>query len=195
MLDARIQQQFFDSADWLNQTAEPLGRPLATAAQALLGCITAGAKVMVLGERSTVGLAQYFVQTLMGRLDRERPPLAAMVLSADLLDAPAGPPALTLADAQLRALAQPGDVLVALLSEPPTRSVLQVLSVAQDKDLTLVVLAARPPAALHELLREADVMVPLPTPRVSRSQELLLLSLHCLVDAIETQLLGEQDSP
>ena len=42
MLEQRIQQQFFESADLQYQTAESLARPIADAAQALIGCVTAG---------------------------------------------------------------------------------------------------------------------------------------------------------
>ena len=45
MLEQRIQQQFFDSADLKYAAAEILSRPIADAVQALMGCITAGGKV------------------------------------------------------------------------------------------------------------------------------------------------------
>jgi len=49
MLEQRIQQQFFDSADLKYQAAEALARPIAEAVQAVLGCITGGGKVLVCG--------------------------------------------------------------------------------------------------------------------------------------------------
>ena len=45
MLEQRIQQQFFESADLISQSADALSRPIAQAVAALLGCITAGGKV------------------------------------------------------------------------------------------------------------------------------------------------------
>ena len=42
MLEQRIQQQFFDSADLKYQSAEVLARHLAEAASALYGAITGG---------------------------------------------------------------------------------------------------------------------------------------------------------
>ncbi len=193
MLDARIQQQFFDAADWLNQAAEALGRPLAAAAQALLGSITAGAKVLVLGQPDTAPLAEHFAACLMRGLERERPPLAAWVLSAQL--SAEETPRLALAEAQIRAQAQPGDVLVVVVNEAATPPLLEAVRLAQSCEVTVVVLAARAQAALAQSLRESDVMVSIPAPRAARSHELILTSMHCLIDAIETQLLGEQDSP
>ena len=189
MLEARIQQQFFDSADWLNQSAESLSRPLAAAAQTLLGCITAGAKVMVVGQGAGTALAGYFAHLLMGRLERERPPLSALTLH----EPTAGETSPT--EAQIRALGQPGDVLLAIVCDAATPAMQETLRLAQDKDLTVVVLAARAEASLTGLLREADVLVGIPGARSARALELTFVSLHCLIDAIETQLLGEQDSP
>ena len=57
MLEQRIQQQFFDSADLQYQTAESLGRPIAEAAQALIGCITGGGKLLVGGLLAISGVA------------------------------------------------------------------------------------------------------------------------------------------
>ena len=45
MLEQRIQQQFFDSADLKYAAAEVLSKPIADAVSALVGCITAGGKV------------------------------------------------------------------------------------------------------------------------------------------------------
>ena len=44
MLEQRIQQQFFDSADLQYRSAETLHRPIAEAAAALLSAITNGGK-------------------------------------------------------------------------------------------------------------------------------------------------------
>lgn len=45
MLEQRIQQHFYDSADLFVQASEALARPVALAATGLLTAITGGAKV------------------------------------------------------------------------------------------------------------------------------------------------------
>jgi len=99
MLEQRIQQQFFESADLKYQSAETLARPVAEAAQALLGAITGGGKVLVFAAGAASSLAPHFAQLLVGRYERERPPLAALALGAQ-------------AAQQVRALGLPGDVLL-----------------------------------------------------------------------------------
>src|SRR5512146_2401112 len=83
MLEQRIQQQFFDSADLKYQSAEALAKPIAEAVSTLLGCITSGGKVLVCGNGGSASDAQHFAAEFVGRFERERPGLAAIALSTD----------------------------------------------------------------------------------------------------------------
>ncbi len=177
MLEQRIQQQFFDSADLKYQTAESLSRPLADAAAALHGAILAGAKVLLQGSGQAAALAAHGAALLVGRFERERPPLAALAVAG--LD-------------PLRALGQPGDVLL-LLDAGDAEAAAAALDAAHEKDMTAVVMAATGATALRDRLGEADVLVAVPHERAARVMELQLLALHCLCDAIDLQLMGEQD--
>mgnify|MGYP000603161644 CR=1 FL=1 len=49
MLDLRIQQHFIDSADLHYQVAETLAKPVDSAVQAMLACVTGGGKVLTAG--------------------------------------------------------------------------------------------------------------------------------------------------
>lgn len=181
MLEQRIQQQFFEGADLLSQTADPLSRPIAQAAQALVGCITAGGKVLIVG----TALARYAATLLVGRFERDRPPLAAMALGT------AGEPAL----AQLQALGAPGDVLVAVgAAADAVAALVPCVRAAKDKDMIVVALTGLDAAGLDKLLVETDVHIAVPHERAARVQEVQLLTLHCLADAVDLQLMGEQES-
>ena len=179
MLEQRIQQQFFDSADLQYRAAEVLARPIAEAAAALLSTLTNGGKVMTSGSGAGAALAPYLARLLTGRFERERPPLAALAL---------GPhPA-----QEVRALGLPGDVL--LFIDDGEGASTRVISAAQDKDMTIVVVAGRGAAAFSELLADTDVLVAVPHERPSRVAELQLLALHCLCDAVDFQLMGDPES-
>ena len=196
MLEQRIQQQFFDSADLQYQSAESLARPVGEAAQALIGCITAGGKVLVGGLGGGMALVQHFCGALIGRFERERPGLAAIALSADavLLTATShgdGPDALFAR--QVQSLGQPGDVLL-LIDPMGQEGLLQpAIEAAHERDMSVVVLGARSAPALREQLGETDVLVSVPHDRSARVIELQLLVLHCLCDAVDLQLMGEQE--
>jgi D-sedoheptulose 7-phosphate isomerase len=177
MLEQRIQQQFFECADLQYQAAETLARPIAEATAALLAALTGGGKLMIGGGGAGVALSHHMARLLSGRFERERPPLAALALGPD----PAQ---------QVRALGLPGDVLL-FIDDGEGHST-AVISAAQGKDMTIVVLAGRGAQAFGELLAETDVLVPVPHERPARVAELQLLVLHCLCDAVDFQLMGEQ---
>jgi len=181
MLEQRIQQHFFDGADLKYQSAETLARPIADASAALLSAITGGGKVMACGSGAGAVLAQHLARLFTGRFERERPPLAALALP--------GEPSLQ--GQHVRALGLPGDVLLYIDDGEGHSGA--VISAAQGKDMTIVVLAGRGAAAFAELLAETDVLVAVPHERPARIAELQLLVLHCLCDAVDFQLMGEQD--
>lgn len=176
MLEQRIQQQFFESADLVYQAGEVLARPIADAASALLAALTGGGKIVVAGAGAGAALAPYLARLLTGRFERERPPLAALALDGE-------------AAQQVRALGLPGDVLV-YIDDGEGQST-AVISAAQAKDMTIVVLAGRGAQAFGELLAETDVLVAVPHERAARTAEVQLLVLHCLCDAVDFQLMGE----
>lgn len=179
MLEQRIQQQFFDSADLQYRTAEALAHPIADAAAALLAALTNGGKLMVGGAGPGAVLAPYLVRLLIGQFERERPPLAALTL---------GPHAVQ----EVRALGLPGDVLFFI--DDGEGASTKVISAAQDKDMTIVVLAGRGASAFAELLADTDVLVAVPSERPARVAELQLQVLHCLCDAVDFQLMGDPES-
>jgi D-sedoheptulose 7-phosphate isomerase len=176
MLEQRIQQQFFDSADLQYRSAEVLLRPIADAAAALLSAITGGGKVMVCGSGAGAALASTW---------RACSPAALNVSAAAGRAGLGHPPA-----QEIRALGLPGDVLL-YIDDGEGHSA-AAISAAQAKDMTIVVLAGRGAAAFDELLAETDVLVAVPHEQGSRVAELQLLVLHCLCDAVDFQLLGDQ---
>jgi D-sedoheptulose 7-phosphate isomerase len=182
MLDQRIQQQFFESADLLYQCAQVLARPMAEAASALQAALTGGGKVMVAGSGAGAALAPHMVRLLVGGHNRQRPPLAALALGAY--------PAQALQEIQ--ALGLPGDVLL-YLDDGEGHSA-RLISAAQGKDMTIVVLAGPGASAFGELLTEADVLVAVPHEDTSRVAEVQLLLLHGLCDAVDYQLMGDEEA-
>ena len=196
MLEQRIQQQFFDSADLQYQSAESLARPIADAAQALTGCLTSGGKVLVAGFGGAAALAQHFSAAFVGRFERERPGLAALALAADssLLGTLAAQDGIDQVIAkQVQALGQGGDVLL-LIDPLGSPGVLAAsIEAAHARDMVVVVLGRRGAATSGAALGETDVQVAVPHERPARVLELQLLVLHCLCDAVDLQLMGEQE--
>jgi D-sedoheptulose 7-phosphate isomerase len=196
MLEQRIQRHFFDSADLKNQAAEALSKPIAAAVQAVLGCITAGGKVLACGNGGSACDAQHFAAEFVGRFERERPGLAAIALTTDTAILTAIGNDYDFASIfakQVQALGNPGDVLIAISTSGNSANVLAAVDAAHEKDMTVVALTGRGGGALGARLGETDVHICVPHERTARIQEVHLLAIHCLCDAVDVQLLGEQE--
>ena len=161
-----------------------LSRPVASAAEALLGAITAGGKLIVAGSDIGSALAPVMALAFTGRFERERPPLAALALRDD--------PASSLAQ-QVTALGQPGDVLMLLDGGGAPDALLRAAGAAHEKEMTVIALTGADTAGWRERLAETDVLVAVPHDRAARVAEMHLLVLHCLCDAVDLQLMGEQE--
>ena len=197
MLEQRIQQQFFDSADLKYAAAEMLSRPIAEAVQALVGCITSGGKVLACGNGGSASDAQHFAAEFVGRFERERPGLAAIALNTDpsVLTAIGNDYAFDAVFAkQVQALGAPGDVLLAISTSGNSANVLAAVEAAQAREMTVIALSGRDGGKLRERRTETDVHICVPHDRTARIQEVHILVVHCLCDAVDTQLLGEQDN-
>ena len=176
MLEQRIQQQFFEGADLQYQIAEALARPIAEVVSAL----TAGGKLLLCGQGSGAWLAQHGAALMVGRLERERPPLAALTVLPE--------------PRAIQALGLPGDLL--LLVDPAAGDLdasMAAVRAAQGKDMTVVLLVGSSGAGLRETLAETDVLITVPHERASRVLEAQLLVLHALADAVDVQLMGDQE--
>ena len=197
MLEQRIQQQFFDSADLKYAAAEILSRPIADAVSAVVGCITAGGKVLACGNGGSASDAQHFAAEFIGRFERERPGLAAIALTTDssILTAIGNDYNFSeIFSKQVQALGQPGDVLIAITTSGNSANVLAAAEAAHAKEMTVIALTGHNGGKLGELLTETDVHICVPHERTARIQEVHILALHCLCDAVDLQLLGEQEN-
>jgi D-sedoheptulose 7-phosphate isomerase len=197
MLEQRIQQQFFDSADLKYAAAEILSRPIADAVSAVVGCITAGGKILACGNGGSASDAQHFAAQFLGRFERERPGLAAIALTTDsaVLTAVGDDCDFSAIFAkQVQALGAPGDVLLAITPTGNAANVLAAVDAAHAKEMTVVALTGQGGGKMNHQLSETDVHICVPHERTARVQEVHILALHCLCDAVDLQLLGEQEN-
>jgi D-sedoheptulose 7-phosphate isomerase len=198
MLEQRIQQHFIDSADLKYQAAQILSKPIAAAVQAVLACVTSGGKVLACGNGGSAADAQHFAAEFVGRFERERPELGAIALTTDssILTAIANDYDFErIFSKQVRALGQAGDVLLAFSTSGNSANVLAAVEAAHEREMTVVALTGRGGGKMTGALRDTDVHVCVPHDRTARIQEVHLLTLHCICDGVDAQLLGEQESP
>lgn len=201
MLEQRIQQHFIDSADLKYQAAQALSQPIAFAVQAMLACVTGGGKVLACGSGVSASDAQLFASLCVTGFERDRPELAALALTSDggLLGSVgttgSGGNATQYLARQVRALGQPGDLLLVMSVTGNDVAVKEALEAAHERDMMAVVLTGRTGGNLATVVRETDVLICVPHDRGARVREAHTLILHCLADGVDSQLLGDQEMP
>lgn len=198
MLEQRIERHFIDSADLKYQAAQVLSGPIAAAVQAIMVCVTGGGKVLACGNGGCAAAAQHFVSGFVGRFERERPELAALALSTDgaTLSAIANEHGFGAIFArQLRAFGGSGDVLLAISTDGNCANLQEAIRAAHEREMVVVGLTGHGGGRMAQLLRDTDVHVCVPHERTARILEVHVLALNCIVDAVDTQLLGEQEEP
>lgn len=191
---ARISRQFEDSARIKLAAMEALAAPIAQAVEAMVASLLAGGKIMACGNGGSAADSQHFAAELLNRFEKERPPLAAVALTTDTstLTSIANDYAYDQVFAkQVRALGQPNDVLLAISTSGNSPNVVEAIRAAHEREVRVVALTGKGGGAIGPLLNETDVHVCVPSDRTSRTQEVHLLTLHCLCDGIDCMLLGE----
>ncbi len=186
MLEQRIQQQFFESADLLYQIAEGLSRPLAVAAQMMVDALTGGGRVWCAGLGMSAADATSMASLLAGRFEQERPGLAAIALDAQAQGY--SDPASALMR-QVQTLGHPGDLLL-LFETQSSGAVGALLQVAHAQEMSVIVLSGTQDDDWRGALLDTDVQLRVPHSRFARVSEAHGLLSHGLSDAIDLQLLG-----
>lgn len=189
MTPAFLQQSLVDTADGLYQTADRLAQHLHGAAQAIVHSLTNGGKVLCAGEGPAAWLAQQAAHVLL-QGSRPRPPLAALSVAGSGTPGQAVAPGAL--DAQVRALAHPGDVWLVFSLEQAEAELAQATATAQEMDLILVVFSGEAASVLGPLVRDTDVWVPLPGRHPHTLFSAAWLALHGLGEAVDAHLLGEE---
>ena len=195
-LISRISQQFSDSAHTKLEAIEMLAAPIAGAVEVMVGSLVGNGRILACGNGGSAADAQHFAAELVGRFEMERQGLAAIALTTDssILTAVSNDYGFkAIFERQVRALGQPGDVLLAISTSGNSPNVIEAIQAAQDNDLRVVALTGKGGGQIGEMLRDSDIHICVPSDRTARIQEVHLLTLHCLCDGIDCLLLGVEE--
>jgi D-sedoheptulose 7-phosphate isomerase len=192
-LIARISTHFTDSAQLKLQAVGTLAAPIAEAAERMVQCLVNDGKIMSCGNGGSAADAQHFAAELLNRFEMERPGLAAIALTTDssTLTAIANDYDYNqVFSKQVRALGQTHDVLLAISTSGSSRNVMEAIVAAHERNLGVVALTGKTGGQIAAMLGPGDIHICVPAASTARIQEVHLLTLHCLCDAIDCLLLG-----
>ena len=191
----RIRDHFAESAQLKLEAAEALAPEIARAASIMTECLFADGKILACGNGGSAADAQHFAAELVGRFERERPELPAISLTTDtsLLTAVANDYSFEQVFAkQVRALGTKGDVLLAISTSGNSPNVMAAVEAAHKREMRVIALTGKGGGQIGELMAPGDVNLCVPHSRTARIQEVHLLMIHCLCDAIDATLLGDE---
>jgi D-sedoheptulose 7-phosphate isomerase len=162
-----------------------LAAPLEEVAALLRKAFGSGGHLVTFGNGGSAAQAQHLAAELIGRYRRDRSPMPAIALTADSS-------VLTCVSndwcyeeifaRQARALAGPGDVVIAFTTSGRSPSVVRGLAAASEQGASTVLFAGGDggPAASH-----AQVTLLVPSSSTARVQEMHLLLLHVLSERLD----------
>ncbi|WP_210396729.1 SIS domain-containing protein [Motiliproteus sediminis] len=191
-LQQRLIEHFHTSLDLKAHVIEEYAPQIELAAQQLFHSLISENKILTCGNGPSGALAQYCSALLINRYQHERPGLPAMALSADSASLTAIAADSHFGDIyskQIRALGQPGDVLLVLSSNGRSASLIQAVQAAHDREMVVVALTGDQDD-LTALLQPDDIEIRIPSDAAAMVNESHLLIIHCLCDLVEFQLFG-----
>jgi len=168
--------------------------PIEAAIRLMSDTLKAGGKIMSCGNGGSAADAQHFAAELLNRFEKERPPLAAVALTTDTstLTSIANDYAYDQVFAkQVQGLGRSGDVLLAISTSGNSPNVMAAIDVAHARGIRVVALTGKGGGKIAGQLAPADVHLCVPADRTARTQEVHLLTIHCLCDGIDALILGE----
>ena len=186
-MSQRIQQHFQDSIA-TKQAAMAIIPDIQHAAEAMVDCLKNQGRIYSCGNGGSAGDAQHFSSELLNRFERERPSLPAMALTTDSSTVTSIGNDYSFDEIfskQLAALGQAGDILLAITTSGNSTNILRAADVAHQKQLKIIALTGRDGGKLAPLLQDGDIEIRVPATVTARIQEVHLLAIHCLCDAID----------
>jgi D-sedoheptulose 7-phosphate isomerase len=189
----RISQNFSESARLKLQSMDSLAAPIAAAAERMVQCLKLDGKILVCGNGGSAADAQHFSSEMLCRFEMERPGLAAIALTTDtstLTSITNDYDFEQVFSRQVRALGHKADVLLAISTSGNSKNVLAAILAAHECEMNVVALTGRSGGQIAKILKHDDVYICVPAESTARIQEVHLLTLHCLCDAIDYLLLG-----
>ncbi|MEO8738753.1 MAG: phosphoheptose isomerase [Casimicrobiaceae bacterium] len=190
----RIRAHFADSAELKLASVDLLTPLIARAAGLMTECLLTDGKLLACGNGGSAADAQHFAAEMVGRFERERPELPAIALTTDtsILTAIANDYDFSQVFAkQVRALGRAGDVLLAISTSGSSANVCAAIAAGLEREMRVVALTGKGGGRIGELLGPDDVHICVPHSTTTRIQEVHLLTIHCLCDAIDASLLGD----
>lgn len=191
----QIKANFTESIQTKIAASEVLPEAITRGGQLMVEALMNGNKILSCGNGGSAGDAQHFSSELLNRYERERPSLPAMALTTDSSTVTSIANDYSYEEVfskQVKALGQPGDILLAISTSGNSHNVTKAMEAAVSRDMRIVALTGKDGGEMAGLLSTEDVEIRVPSNRTARIQEVHLLAIHCLCEFIDNTLFPEE---
>ncbi len=188
-------QQLKESADLKNLIAQTLADVIVKAAKAITETYIAGGKLLLIGNGGSAADAQHIAGEMVGRFQLKRNGLSAIALTTDssIITAVANDYGYDYVfSRQVEALANKGDVLMAITTSGTSSNVLKAVETARAKEVQVIGLTGHDGGKLKEI---SDITIVVPSNSTPRIQEAHITIGHILCGLVETELAKNQAYP
>ncbi|MFC6632544.1 SIS domain-containing protein [Microbulbifer taiwanensis] len=192
-MEQRVVTLFHHSLEATMNAGEVLAPLIAEASEMIVHTLLAENKLLLCGNGVSGALAQSFSAKLMGGFQRERPGLPAIALNSDGISI--GTVARNHGRAEsfarpVRALGQPGDLLVIVSNDGRDSNLVQAMRAARDRDMGILALTGGDGGDCAALLDTHDIELRVPSEVAAEVHQVHLLTIFCLCDLIDSSLFG-----
>jgi len=189
----RINAHFIESIAAKQDAMDALSPAVAAAAERMFSCLMGEGKILACGNGGSAADAQHFAAEMVGRFETERPGLGAISLATDTS-------ALTaigndydfdmVFSKQVRALGHANDLLLAISTSGNSANVIEAIYAAHERNMGVIALTGKDGGKISEILSPEDILLNVPVMRTCRIQEVHILLIHAICDAVDCLLLG-----
>ena len=184
--------RFKDLSRLVAFSADIMAPRIDDAAALIRTCFRNGGKVLVCGNGGSAAHAQHLAAELIGRFHNERDGYPAIALTADTstMTAIANDYGYENVFArQLKALGQPGDMLIAISTSGYSKNIVNAIRAANRGSMATVLITRELHALLAGPIWDNDLaiecVIGVPSTNTARIQEVHQLVIHCLCERIE----------
>jgi phosphoheptose isomerase len=189
----RIRLSFTESIQTKINSADAIINIIAEASEEIVQALLEGHKILTCGNGGSACDAMHFSSEMLNRFKHERPGLPAIALTCDMPTLTAIANDYHFSDIfakQIRALGQPGDVLLAFTTSGNSANIISAVKAAHERNMGVIALTGYDGGKITDHLLEKDIEVRVPAFDTARIQETHLLITHCICDIIDFRLFG-----
>jgi D-sedoheptulose 7-phosphate isomerase len=187
----RVKQFLKTSGDLKYQVAETLSEEILQAAYSIRDCLSAGGKLLLMGNGGSAADSQHIAAELIGRFKKERKAIPALALTVDSssLTALGNDYGFeSIFARQIEALANPNDAIIGISTSGNSKNIICALNLAREIGSKTIGLMGNNGGGMKNCV---DIGIIVPSNDTARIQEVHITIGHIICEIIEQDLIRE----